>query len=254
MSDASNNIKNIEEPSENSNIDGAISTILKYVVLNAKNMGKTHISVAELVLFLQERGFGLLLILFVAPISLPLPAIGIAQIMALPLLFFSAQMIIGRKSPWLPEKLATKQISLDSLDKISDKIEKYLRKIESIIKPRLSFITSHQAEKFIGLCCLLCSISIAMPFPFSNTIPGMGMLLMAIGLIERDGLLVIAGMIIGAIGIAIATVIMYYAINFGMDAAYFAVENGKDYVKELFGFTSDANHSTDAIPLTVEEL
>ncbi len=53
---------------------------------------------------MHERGFGILLIAFSLPLSVPLPYIpGVTTILAIPLCFLSGQMILAFDSPWLPK-------------------------------------------------------------------------------------------------------------------------------------------------------
>lgn len=162
---------------------------------------------------LHEGGFSLMLILFAAPLALPLPALGIAQVMALPLLFLSAQLAMGRKSLWLPQKLAKKSIDHASFMHILDKALPWLHRIERLLHPRLRWLSGRLGHHLIGVACMLCSISVAMPVPFSNTVPSMGIVLMAIGLLERDGLVQLAGVLVGAGGITLALAIYFVGIE-----------------------------------------
>ena len=68
---------------------------------------------------------------------------------------------------------------------------------EKIVRPRLTFLASSVAERIVGaLLCLFCG-SIMLPFPLTNTTPGFAVALVAFGLMARDGLMMIVGMIIG---------------------------------------------------------
>lgn len=160
-----------------------------------------------------KRSFGFLLMVFCAPAALPIPALGLAQILALPLLFFSLQMTLARPSPWLPGWIGRRSIQRKKLIAILETLSGWLRKVEYLIKPRLLFVTGHWGEKIIGLFCLACSISVAMPFPFSNTVPSMGILLMSLGLLERDGLIVKGGMLVGAAGVTLAILVMVLGVE-----------------------------------------
>jgi hypothetical protein len=182
-----------------------------------KNLLETHkeekIKLVDLVESFRETGFSILLIIFAAPMALPLPALGIAQIFALPLLFLSIQLAIGFRSPWIPQKLGNKTIERKTLEKVSGIMIPFLKKVEWFLKPRIRFLSSRFGDKFIGVACLICSISVAMPFPFSNTVPSMGIVAMAIGLLERDGLVIIGGMLIGALGCTIAILVVLFGVE-----------------------------------------
>ncbi len=171
------------------------------------------ISFGELVERLREGGFALLLIIFSSPTALPLPAMGIATVLSVPIMLISIQILIGKSHPWLPNWLRNKKIKMSSMIKIINKINPYIIKVESLLKPRISFLSTKIGHHIIGLACVICALSVALPLPFTNTIPSIGILIMAIGLLERDGLAIIGGMIVGAIGIAFAITVYLLGIE-----------------------------------------
>ena len=151
---------------------------------------------------LQESGFGMLMIVLVLPNCVPIPVPpGTSTIFSLPLLFLALQMLVGRHELWIPEKLAVKEIKLSFLRKVVARIAPRLRRIETYVRPRLLFMTSSLGERLIALCWLIFAISIAIPLPMTNFLPGVGILVSSFGLLNRDGAIVLAGMVIGAAGI-----------------------------------------------------
>ncbi len=181
------------------------------------------ITVEEIMTIFREGGFSLLLIIFASPLALPLPALGIAQIMAVPILILATQLTMGRQSLWMPQKIAKKEMNMQNLCSIIDKAIPWLEKIEYFVKPRLIFFSSSAGHRVIGLFCLICAISVAVPIPFSNTVPSMGIVLMSIGLLERDGLVILAGMCVGFIGICLTSIVIFFgaeAIRTSIDAIF----------------------------------
>jgi hypothetical protein len=59
-------------------------------------------------------------------------------------------------------------------------------------------------------------MSVLLPMPLSNFIPGMGILIASFGLLGRDGLIILSGLIVGCIGIVITTT----AVLLGVEAIY----------------------------------
>lgn len=172
------------------------------------------ISIAEIVTIFRESGFGLLLIVFAGFPALPFPALGIATILSLPIIFLSTQLIIGRNSLWLPTWLAKKRVSTKSVNNMVEKLLPYVKKLEFFLKPRVGFLSSKAGHKLIGIVCFMCAISIALPIPLTNTIPSMGVVIMSLGLLERDGIAIIAGMIVGIAGVIIAFCAYYFGVEF----------------------------------------
>ncbi len=182
------------------------SELLQLVVVQNTN---DKMSIGEIKNSLRERGFGILLAIAASPICLPIPVPpGYTTFFSIPLFIFSVQMIWGMKSPWLPEWISKKEISKKNLEKLIEKTTPWLRKIESYLHPRLTYISVHAWERIIGIFSFIFTISIALPIPLANFPPGWGILIMSLGLLNKDGLTIIIGMIVGTIGIGITLVIL----------------------------------------------
>lgn len=147
---------------------------------------------------LDERAFGFLLLMLALPCCLPF-VYGLPQIVALPMIALTAQMALGRRHPWLPKKLHDRRFAIPAFSKVLSRAEKYVGWVERIATPRMRPVTSHLALRIVGALLLLPIASILTPFPLTNTVPGIGVAIAALGLIERDGLLVIGGLLIGFI-------------------------------------------------------
>lgn len=145
---------------------------------------------------LHERAFGLFLLVLALPCCIPF-LYGIPQVVSVPLVFVAAQIVAGRHVPWLPAKLRTREVTATGLADLSDRAGPWLRRIEALSKPRLSLLTRTPLDRVIGLALLLFSASIMVPLPGTNTVPGFAVVLVAMGLLQRDGILVILGGIIG---------------------------------------------------------
>lgn len=181
----------------------AASEVLEGVV------GGSHadqISLFEINTALHERGFGLLMVIF-ALVIIFLPP-GITAIPALPIVFFSVQMIMGRDAPWLPKWLGNKTIKRSSLAALIVKTSPKLRKVEKLLRPRLSFAASPTGERVIGMFALTFALSIVVPLPFTNFLPSMGIILMSLGMLSKDGIPIVLGMLVGTTGITVTTMVL----------------------------------------------
>lgn len=150
---------------------------------------------------LHERAFGLFLLVLALPCCIPF-LYGIPQIVALPLMFVSAQILIGRNSPWLPQRLGMRTVTRAGLQSLADRAGPWLRRIEAISRPRLGALTRAPMDRIVGAALVLFSASILVPLPGTNTVPGFAVVIVAMGLLQRDGLLVILGAILGTAWIA----------------------------------------------------
>ncbi|SDX59112.1 exopolysaccharide biosynthesis protein [Nitrosomonas halophila] len=182
------------------------SELLQLIVVQNTN---AVITVNQIKNSLHERGFGVLLAIAALPLCLPVPVPpGYTTFFSIPLFIFSIQMMWGMQAPWIPKWLADKEIKKDNLEKLVSKAMPWLRKIESYLHPRLTYISVHAWERIIGIFSFIFSISIALPIPLTNFPPGWGILIMSLGLLSKDGLTIIVGMIVGTIGIGITVVVL----------------------------------------------
>ena len=145
---------------------------------------------------LHEQAFGLFLLILALPCCIPF-LYGIPQVVALPLMFVSAQILIGRQAPWLPERLRAREVKTEGLSSLATRAEPWLHRIEAISRPRLSALIRAPADRLVGLALVLFSASILVPLPSTNTVPGFAVVIVAMGLLQRDGILVILGSILG---------------------------------------------------------
>ncbi|MGC0371869.1 MAG: hypothetical protein DGJ47_000570 [Rickettsiaceae bacterium] len=168
---------------------------------------KTRIS--ELMHDFHENGILLAMIFFALPVAIPLPyPPGFTTIMGVPLIVLSLQLLIGSKKVRLPETINAYTIQNTKLKTISDKIVPIVEYVEKYIKPRYNFASSVYCEQILGLICLIASLAVAIPLPFTNAIPALGITVMSLGLMNRDGLVILYGVAIAVIGTAIATFAM----------------------------------------------
>lgn len=186
-----------------------------------KTLPEHKVCTFDLLEALHERGFGFLLFIFALPAAIPLPGLGVNLIIAAPLVFLTAQQALGRHTIWLPEKMKYKAISRDRFESMIEAAVPLIRKIEFLVRPRLGFITQGASSNVIGFLGLIMALSVCIPLPLTNTVPSMGIALMAVGVIMRDGLAVLAGALLG-----IAWIVMLVLV-----VTFLGVE-GIDFVKE----------------------
>jgi hypothetical protein len=192
------------------------SDFLHHVVRDGNS---DRITLIDLMHSIHERGFGLLTLIFSLPLAIPMPYIpGLTTILAAPLLLFSIQMMIGSNAPWLPKWLAHKSIRRQTLAKIIEKASPILRRFEKLLRLRLDFISSNWGHKVIGFFMIIFTISIAIPLPLTNLLPAIGILLISLGLLSRDGIIIICGILIGVIGVVFtgAVLLLGKKIVFGI--------------------------------------
>ncbi len=166
-----------------------------------RNFPNERISLQELLDGLGERSFGFLLLLFGIACAIAPP--GFATIFSLPLLLFVAQMVAGFDSPWLPRAIGSRSFAKTDLEATIKRAVPAMRWVERICRPRLGFLVGELGERLLGVLVFVLTIVIALPGPGTNFPPGVAIAFMSIAIIERDGLLVFAGVLASMVALYI---------------------------------------------------
>ena len=171
-----------------------------------------RISIADLLRRFGDRTFGMLF-LFLALCNFIPSVPGTSGVLGLALMLVAVQLVIGRPRPWMPDLVGRRSLSSESLRKGAAKVAPYLRRLERICRPRLAFATSTMAERLVGLLVMCLAVVISLPIPVvGNLPPAVAVLIMSLGLIERDGLLILVGLATGAVTLALMSAVTVAAI------------------------------------------
>jgi hypothetical protein len=145
---------------------------------------------------LDESAFGAGLFLLALPCCIPF-LYGVPQIVAVPMMALALQMLAGREEPWLPDALARRRIDKVGLVRMAHGGRRWLGWIERLIRPRLIGVTGPRFERFVGVFMVLFCASILVPLPLTNTVPGFAVAIVSFGLMQKDGLAVFLGLVLG---------------------------------------------------------
>lgn len=167
--------------------------------------GQEKFTLCELSALLRDRTWGGLLLIFALINVLPLPP-GATTVTGIPLIILTAQMAAGRATPWFPKRFDQRGVTKQELSRLTARIIPWERRLERLFRPRLVGLTKRRATRVIGVVSLVLSILLWLPIPLGNHAPAITMTLFALGLIYRDGLLVIFGAVGTLVSIALVSV------------------------------------------------
>lgn len=172
----------------------------------AADTTRARVSLADLVAAMHGRAFGALLLIFAIPNALPaIP--GTSGILGLPLLFLSAQMMLGRQ-PWLPRFISLRSMPRDDFANLVERVNPWLDWADRLTAPRLQLLATPPAQRLLGAMCLLLSVVLALPIPLVNMLPGAALCLIGLGVLERDGLWMGLGVALGVVAVAAAAFVV----------------------------------------------
>lgn len=141
-----------------------------------------------------EQGLLFLCALLTIPFLLPVSIPGLSSVFG-PAIILIAAGITANRLPWLPKRLARKEFDAGKLKATLQRGIGLIARIEAFIRPRLKALTaSGMPARINGIALIFSALLLMAPFgfvPFSNTLPAYAILLMSIGMSQRDGLVVI---------------------------------------------------------------
>ena len=176
---------------------------------------RTHLSVGDVLAVLGERALAVLLFVFAAPNVLPAPP-GASVLLGTPLVLLAAQLTFGLR-PWLPSVIARRTMSRSDFAALLRRIDPWLARTEPWLRPRAVALTLPPMLNLVGLVCLLLALVLVLPIPLGNMLPGLAICLLALGILQRDGLWVILGLatavvaavVVSGVVFAVAQAIVY---------------------------------------------
>lgn len=152
---------------------------------------RVRISVGDLAEALRDHALGALMFILAAPNILPSPP-GTSIIVGPPLMLLSAHLLL-RKPLRLPAAVASHSMSRARFGGWVARLTPWLRRTERMLRPRLAFAVDPPVDRVVGALGLILSGILFLPIPLGNVLPALAICLMSLGLVERDGLWVLAG-------------------------------------------------------------
>jgi hypothetical protein len=150
---------------------------------------------------------------FMVPVSIP----GVSTVFGLAILLIGVGLMANRL-PFLPRALLRRTAPSAKLKAALRGGAKFMRRIEKIARPRHLWLTHGPTlNRLNGLALILGGVLLMAPFglvPFSNTLPGLAILFLAAGMLERDGICVLIGH-----GLNVGTMVYFGVLVFGAYAA-----------------------------------
>jgi len=191
----------------------------------ARSITGETVTVRELLGLIGEQGLLLALMFLTLPFLIPLSIPGVSTVFGLVAILISLGVTFNRV-PWLPDRLLDRPLDAVKLAGAIERGAERFGRVDRISHPRLQRLTTGRAmNRMAGLGLLLGSVLLIFPLglvPFSNTLPAWGILLLAAGLLQRDGLLILLGYLF-----LLATIIYFAVLGYG-------VLTGANWVVGLF--------------------
>jgi hypothetical protein len=164
-----------------------------------------RVTFGEVLASLRQRAFGFAMLIFSLPSVLPMPP-GIPTVCGAALAIIALNLIAVRRKLWMPKLITSKSVARSDLRRVVDRVLPTLERLERFCRPRLQFFTEPLARVLVGVVVLVLGVVMILPIPFIGNIPpAVAAAVIAVGVTERDGVLVLVGVLGAAAAIVVAS-------------------------------------------------
>jgi hypothetical protein len=166
--------------------------------------GERAVTLREVIYLLRGRAYLLLIVLLALPFLQPVPLPGLSTPIGFAIVLIALRLALGQR-PWLPMKIQRAQLPAGFFGTVLTFTSRLLRFLESVLKPRWGLLTDTPLLNQLHAIVILVSASILLlplPIPLSNILPAWAIFLVACGMLERDGVFLVAGYFAFALGVA----------------------------------------------------
>lgn len=174
-----------------------------------------RISLARLLGGLGDRSFGCALLVLALPAWIPVLPPPVRSVFGLPLGVIAAQMLLGRSTLVAPGWVARRSMERERASRIVTRARPWLERAERLARPRLSRFSDATVHRRLGALLLVNAALIAVPLPMTTSGPALATGVIALGLIERDGLFVVVGAVLSLLAMA-ATAVFWTGVWLGL--------------------------------------
>ena len=179
-----------------------------------------RVTLRELLGLVGEQGLlvfcAILAMPFLLPVSLPFMSTALGT----PMLLIGIAVVMNRV-PWLPERLLDHALPTETVLHVLERAGRAAGRFEHLVQPRLLVLTATPAVNSVNGVVLVLAVLLLMaplPFvPFANTLPAVGIILLCLGMAERDGVVIVAGYLVALVSAVYVGALLYFAAREGSD-------------------------------------
>lgn len=158
-----------------------------------------------------ESAHGALLLFLAVLTLLPIPFSGF--LFSFGIWAIARMMWINDSSHGLPESVCRVQLSKTSATRMIKILTWIYTKADLVCKPRLEALSSPAHRGWLVPFIALMGLIIFLPIPGGNGTPAVALILIGLGLMARDGLAIIAGIVTGLVGVGVLGVLVWWIVG-----------------------------------------
>ena len=160
---------------------------------------------------LGDRSLGAVLLALSLPCVSPVP-LGVSVLFNLPVLLFTFGLALGGakdgESPSLPGWLLRRSADAKLTGKLLDAAVGKVAGIEKLLRPRRPRLAHIDSQPWFKWWLALLALTAFVPVPLMGWLPGFSLVVLALGLIERDGTAVAVSLALGVAALIAAVLLI----------------------------------------------
>lgn len=137
---------------------------------------------------------------------------GYSVVIGLAIMAFAVMMLTSKPLRLWPF-VGERQIPLTILVKLLEFFAGFTRFISKFSKPRVAALTSPRLLPLIAVMAFIFGVAMLVPIPFTNTLPSLGLAIICVGMLNRDGIAVLVGSAIALFGLVLLFLALWLVIT-----------------------------------------
>jgi len=179
-----------------------------------------RVTLRELLSLVGEQGLLVFCAILAMPFLLPVTLPFISTALGLPMLLIGAAVVMNRV-PWLPDRFLDHALPSETVQHVLQRAAHAAGRFEHLVRPRLLALTGTAFANSVNGVVLVIAVLVLMAplplVPFANTAPAIGIILLCVGMAERDGVVILLGHLATLVAAAFVGTLVWLAAKAGSD-------------------------------------
>lgn len=178
------------------------------------------VTLRELLLLVGEQGLLVFCAILAAPFLLPVSLPLMSTALGLPMLLIGSAVMLNRVV-WLPDRVLDHAMPTETVQNVLLRCAGWAESFEHLVKPRLLGLSGTPGINVLNGAVLVLVVLLLMAplplVPFSNTVPGIAIMLLTLGMAERDGLVILLGYLMSLFAVVYIGALLWLVVKVGMN-------------------------------------
>jgi hypothetical protein len=177
-----------------------------------------RVTLRELLGLVGEQGLLVFCAILAMPFLLPVTLPFMSTALGAPMLLIGVAVVLNRV-PWLPDRILDHALPGETVQHVLERAAHAAGRFEHLVQPRILALTATPAINSVNGIVLAVAVLVLMAplplVPFANTLPAIGIILLCLGMAERDGVVILLGHAATLVAAAFVGTLLWLAAKAG---------------------------------------